>query len=106
MITRFVELHKREEHMVFHYVMSYKKILCVPKYLFYSTMILISNETWRETSIRSSASILFVKSELPCRALCPPGVILKFKIHSENMVNIKKYSPGLKPILNESLRYG
>ena len=77
MIARFVGLHKKGEHMVFHYV-SYIKILCVAKYLFYSTMTLISSETWRETSITSLASILFIKSELPCRVLCALGVILKF----------------------------
>ena len=39
-------------------------------------MTLISSETWRETSIRSLASIFFIKSELPCRVLRTPGVIL------------------------------
>ena len=35
MIGEFVELHKKEKHVVFQYV-SYMKILCVPKYLFNS----------------------------------------------------------------------
>ena len=41
-------------------------------------MTLISSETRRETSIRSLASILFKKSELPWRALGAPRIILNF----------------------------
>ena len=76
MIDRFVELRRKEKHMVFDYV-CYIKILCARKYLFYSKMTLISSETWRE-SIRSLVSILFIKSELPCRVIHAPGVILNF----------------------------
>ena len=60
MIAQFIELHKKEEQIVFHYV-SYIKSM--PKYMFYSTMTLISSQTWRETSIRLLASILFLSIE-------------------------------------------
>ena len=67
MITRFVELHEKVEHMVFHYV---------SEWLFYSIVTLISSEVWRETSIRSLALILFIKSELPYRGFRVPRVII------------------------------
>ena len=47
------------------------------KVIFSKAMTFLSSETWRKTSIRSLASILFIKPELPCRALHAPGVILK-----------------------------
>ena len=64
LITRFVELHKKMEHMVFHCVGYKKHFACVPKRLLYSTRTLISSQAWREASIRSLASSLSIKSEL------------------------------------------
>ena len=59
--------------------------------MLYEQWLLFSSEMRRQTSFRSLASILFIKSELPCRALCAPGVNLKFFMRLMRQVIEKSY---------------